>query len=108
MGFTAVPSLIAAQASAEYRERGAVTGTNMFARSMGSAIGVAIFGAVVNSRVTLNAAGVPEGAGLASAMHLVYLAIFFVALVLLVSVLFLPAHRREAAPQTDTGAAVAA
>ena len=108
MGFTAVPSLIAAQSSAEYRERGAVTGTNMFARSMGSAIGVAIFGAVVNSRVTLTAAGVPEGAGLASAMHLVYLSIFVVALVLLVSVLFLPGHRRRSAEQSDTGAAVAA
>jgi EmrB/QacA subfamily drug resistance transporter len=108
MGFTAVPSLIAAQSSAEYRERGAVTGTNMFARSMGSAIGVAIFGAVVNSRVTLTAAGVPEGAGLANAMHLVYFAIFVVAVVLLVSVLFLPGHRSRAAEQTDTGAAVAA
>ncbi|AYG02629.1 MDR family MFS transporter [Gryllotalpicola protaetiae] len=108
MGFTAVPSLIAAQSSAEYHERGAVTGTNMFARSMGSAIGVAIFGAVVNSRVTLTAAGVPEGPGLANAMHLVYTAIFVVALVLLVSVLFLPGHRRREIEQTDTGAAVTA
>ncbi|WP_344756455.1 MDR family MFS transporter [Gryllotalpicola koreensis] len=108
MGFTAVPSLIAAQSSAEYHERGAVTGTNMFARSMGSAIGVAIFGAVVNSRVTLTAAGVPEGPGLAHAMHLVYTAIFVVAIVLLVSVLFLPGHRRREAEQTGTGAAVAA
>ncbi|GAA4158837.1 MDR family MFS transporter [Gryllotalpicola daejeonensis] len=108
MGFTAVPSLIAAQSSAGPNERGAVTGTNMFARSMGSAIGVAIFGAIVNSRVTLNLAGVPEGPGLSAAMHLVYLSIFFVALVLLAAVLFLPAHRRESAQQSDAAEAVAA
>jgi EmrB/QacA subfamily drug resistance transporter len=108
MGFTAVPSLIAAQATAEYRERGAVTGTNMFARSMGSAIGVAIFGAIVNSRVHLDAAGVPEGAGLTTAMHLVFAGILIVAAVLLVSVLFLPGHPREAAPQPDASEPVAA
>ncbi|MCL2514648.1 MAG: MFS transporter [Microbacteriaceae bacterium] len=101
MGFTAVPSLIAAQASAGHHERGAVTGTNMFARSMGSAVGVAIFGAVVNSRVQLNAAGAPEGPGLANAMHLVYTSILVVAVVLLVSVTFLPRHR---APEQATDA----
>jgi len=75
---------------------------------MGSAVGVAVFGAVVNSRVTLTAAGVPEGAGLANAMHLVYLAIFVVAVVLLGSVLFLPAHRREQSRSTDAAEPVAA
>ncbi|GAA3341695.1 MDR family MFS transporter [Curtobacterium pusillum] len=95
MGLTAVPTLIAAQSSARQNERGAVTGTNMFARSMGSAVGVAVFGAVVNGHVQLNAAGVPEGAGLMTAMHLVFLSIAMVALVLLVAVMFMPAHRRE-------------
>ncbi|KQO61178.1 MFS transporter [Curtobacterium sp. Leaf261] len=95
MGLTAVPTLIAAQASAGNNERGAVTGTNMFARSMGSAIGVAVFGAVVNSHVRLNASGVPEGAGLMTAMHLVFIAIAAVAVVLLVAVTFMPAHRRQ-------------
>jgi multidrug resistance protein len=49
MGLLAVPTLIAAQASVEWNERGVVTGNNMFARSLGSAVGVAIFGAVANS-----------------------------------------------------------
>ena len=102
MGFAAVPSLIAAQASAAWHERGVITGTNMFGRSMGSAIGVAIFGAIVNSRVTLNAAGVPEGAGLAAAMHLVFTGVFIVALVLLVALLFLPGHRREPVAQAES------
>lgn len=108
MGFTAVPSLIAAQASAAWNERGAVTGTNMFARSMGSAVGVAVFGAIVNARVILNASGVPEGAGLTTAMHFVFGGIAVVAAALLVAVLFLPAHRRQEQGQTDAAEAVAA
>jgi hypothetical protein len=49
MGLLAVPTLIAAQSSVEWEERGVVTGNNMFARSLGSAIGVAVFGAIANS-----------------------------------------------------------
>ncbi|MBJ7338752.1 MFS transporter [Mycolicibacterium sp.] len=49
MGLLAVPTLISAQASVDWNERGVVTGTNMFARSLGSAVGVAVFGAIANS-----------------------------------------------------------
>ena len=49
MGLLAVPTLIAAQSSVDWSQRGVVTGNNMFARSLGSAVGVAVFGAVANS-----------------------------------------------------------
>jgi MFS family permease len=49
MGLLAVPTLIAAQSSVDWDERGVVTGNNMFARSLGSAVGVAVFGAIANS-----------------------------------------------------------
>jgi multidrug resistance protein len=49
MGLLAVPTLIAAQSSVGWNERGVVTGNNMFARSLGSAVGVAVFGAIANS-----------------------------------------------------------
>jgi hypothetical protein len=49
MGLLAVPTLIAAQSSIGWNERGVVTGNNMFARSLGSAVGVAVFGAIANS-----------------------------------------------------------
>jgi EmrB/QacA subfamily drug resistance transporter len=49
MGLSAIPSLIAAQTSVPWHERGVVTGANMFARSIGSAVGVAIFGALANA-----------------------------------------------------------
>ncbi len=48
LGFVATPALIAAQSSVDWGERGVVTGANMFARSMGSAVGVALLGALVN------------------------------------------------------------
>jgi len=48
MGWVAAPTLIAAQASVGWSERGVVTGANMFARSVGSAVGIAALGAVVN------------------------------------------------------------
>ncbi len=49
LGFVAAPALIAAQSSVDWGERGVVTGANMFARSMGSAVGVAALGALVNA-----------------------------------------------------------
>ncbi len=48
LGFVAAPSLIAAQSSVDWGERGVVTGANLFARSIGSAVGVAGLGALVN------------------------------------------------------------
>jgi len=36
----------------DWQSRGVTTGATMFARSVGSAVGVAGFGAVVNARVT--------------------------------------------------------
>jgi EmrB/QacA subfamily drug resistance transporter len=66
LGLTATPALIAAQSSVGYSERGVVTGANLFARSIGSAVGVAIFGAVANAvldgRVTAPATTSASGA----------------------------------------------
>jgi EmrB/QacA subfamily drug resistance transporter len=51
MGLVAVPTLVAAQSSVGWEERGVVTGANLFFRSLGSAVGVAIFGAIANALV---------------------------------------------------------
>lgn len=48
MGLAVTPALVAAQSSVDWGERGVVTGTNMFARSAGSAVGVAVLGAIAN------------------------------------------------------------
>ncbi|UFU06456.1 MDR family MFS transporter [Ruania halotolerans] len=93
MGLTATPTLIAAQTSADWGQRGAVTGTNLFARSLGSAAGVAVFGGLVNARTTLGVDGLPEGPGLAAAMHLVFIAALVVTVVMLAAVAVMPKDR---------------
>jgi EmrB/QacA subfamily drug resistance transporter len=49
LGLTASPTLVAAQSVVGWDRRGVVTGTNMFSRSMGSAVGAAVFGAIANA-----------------------------------------------------------
>ncbi|MGA9872555.1 MAG: MDR family MFS transporter [Rhodococcus sp. (in: high G+C Gram-positive bacteria)] len=86
MGLIASPTLIAAQSSVEWEERGVATSTNMFARSIGSAVGVAIFGAIVNSRVSED----PEPAQLSDAIHLVFVGVFGAALLMLAAAALMP------------------
>jgi MFS family permease len=97
MGLVASPTLIASQSAVEWNVRGVVTGTNMFARSMGSALGVAVFGALANAslagagggKVSTTAAGIPASA-LDSALHTVFVGSAAVAVVLLVAVALMP------------------
>ena len=57
MGLVASPTLIAAQSSVGWTERGVVTANNLFFRSIGSAVGVAVFGAIANATLGTSAAG---------------------------------------------------
>ncbi|MGV8885428.1 MAG: MDR family MFS transporter [Microbacteriaceae bacterium] len=92
MGLVATPTLIAAQSSVEWNERGVVTGTNMFARSIGSAVGVAIFGAIANaifaSSGDLN--GAPDVAATISGSSAVFAAVAVVAVLTFIAVLWMP------------------
>lgn len=104
MGFSAAPTLIAAQNAVGWQQRGVVTGTNMFFRSAGSAVGVAVFGALVNA--TLGGTDVESGRvdphALTTAVHHVFLATAVLALVMLAAVLLMPHDRgrgRAAAPE---------
>jgi EmrB/QacA subfamily drug resistance transporter len=97
MGLVASPTLIAGQSAVEWNVRGVVTGTNLFARSMGSALGIAVFGALANAslarssggKVSTTAAGIPAPA-LDAALHTVFLGSAAVAVVLLVAVALMP------------------
>src|SRR5215207_5988857 len=51
-GLVISPTLISAQSAVDWERRGVVTGTNVFARSMGSALGIAVFGAIANSSLS--------------------------------------------------------
>jgi EmrB/QacA subfamily drug resistance transporter len=95
MGFAAAPTLIAAQSSATWQQRGVVTGTNMFFRSAGSAVGVAIFGAIVNAtlgRSAVETNRVAPGA-LTTAVHHVFLGTAVLAVAMMIAVLLMPRDR---------------
>jgi MFS family permease len=49
LGLSSSPSVIAVQSSVGWERRGVATGANMFSRSLGSAVGVAVFGAIANA-----------------------------------------------------------
>jgi EmrB/QacA subfamily drug resistance transporter len=97
MGMVASPTLVAAQSTVDWESRGVVTGTNMFARSMGSALGIAVFGAIANASLSADlnghssgtASSVPASA-LAPALHEVFIGAAVVAVVLLAAVAFMP------------------
>jgi MFS family permease len=115
MGLTAAPTLIAAQSAVGWGERGVVTGLNMFARSAGSALGIAVFGAVVNASLGgRSVEGAAGGGGVApgelsDAVHLVFLGVVALAVVLLLAVVLMPRDRpaAPAGPQPDRDASPA-
>jgi EmrB/QacA subfamily drug resistance transporter len=94
LGWSAAPTLIAAQASVGWGERGAVTGMNAFARSAGSALGVAVFGAISNA-VIARGAGPDDPATIVSASVWVFVAAAVVAALTLLAAFFMPRDRVE-------------
>jgi EmrB/QacA subfamily drug resistance transporter len=94
-GLAAAPSVIAAQSSVGWTSRGVATGSVMFARSVGSAIGVAVFGLVVNRRVGAASSTTLESldpAVLHPAVHATFVGTLVVAGLMVVFCLFMP-HR---------------
>lgn len=91
LGLVASPTLIAAQTSATWSERGVVTSANMFARAIGSAVGVAVFGALVNSRI--GDTGTPSPVALAEGVHLVFGAVAAMAVMMVFASALMPGRR---------------
>jgi len=103
MGLVATPSLIAAQASVEWNERGVATGTNMFARSMGSALGAAVLGAVANGVVANSGRPPTDPVAATSAGTAVFVGVLVAALLTVVAGVLMPKvdaaiGTRQAAP----------
>ena len=92
-GLIAAPTIVAAQASVGWSERGVVTASNLFSRSIGSAVGVAVFGAIANA--TLHGEHTP--AAIATASHHVFVAVAGAAVLMTLAVLSLPASPVAAA-----------
>jgi MFS family permease len=86
MGWVASPGMVVAQTSVGWGERGVATATNMFARAIGSAVGVAVFGAMVNAVVGER----PTAALVAVGVHRVFVGLLVLTLVMGVLELFMP------------------
>ncbi|HEY8318561.1 MAG TPA: MFS transporter [Amnibacterium sp.] len=98
LGLVATPTLIAAQSSVGWSERGVVTGASLFLRSIGSALGVAVFGAIANAVLgSWNGSSVN---GTAAASAAVFDAVVVAGLLTLLAAVFMPAARvqTESAP----------
>ena len=107
LGLLATPTLISAQSSVPWHERGVVTSTNMFARSIGSALGVAVFGAVANS-IYGGAGGNGNPSAVVAASSAVFLAALVAGLLTVAAVLAMPAVKAGTLEQAgQTGEATA-
>lgn len=102
LGLVATPTLIAAQSSVDWNERGVVTGTNLFSRSIGSSIGVAVFGAVANA-IYANSGG-PDPQSTVSASMAVFLAVLVAAVLTVAAVIAMPGAGAKAAPESAPSA----
>jgi EmrB/QacA subfamily drug resistance transporter len=103
LGFISSPALIAAQASADWQTRGMITATNLFARSVGSAIGIAVFGAIANATVSTTISGTGDlgtlpATTLATAIHGVFLGTAAIALITVGAILLMPGGVPAAKP----------
>jgi hypothetical protein len=61
LGLTSSPTVVAVQSVVGWDRRGVVTGTVMFSRSLGSAVGAAVFGAIANATLAARFASPPAG-----------------------------------------------
>ncbi len=100
-GWVASPSVIAAQSSVGWQRRGVATGATIFARSIGSAVGVAAFGAVANTVVRSRLGSEPVDLEhlpadvLGPALDAVWVAAAVVAVFLVATAFVMPREVRE-------------
>ncbi|PZQ89868.1 MAG: MFS transporter [Leifsonia xyli] len=96
-GLAAVPSLVAAQSSVGWDERGVVTGANMFSRSIGQAVGAAVLGAIANGVIASRGGDETDPATIIAATTAVFIGAAVIALLMLLAGLGIPRGRGAAA-----------
>lgn len=87
MGFASVSTTVAVQSVVGWGRRGVVTGSNWFIRTLGSAVGIAVFGSIANSRLA-HRKHTPET--IYTAVHGVFWALAAAALIGVVAQALLP------------------
>lgn len=124
MGLTSTTFIVSIQNSVSWKTRGIATASNMFMRMLGSALGAAVLGGILNVKlkhylaangtnlgqdVTVNHANELLGGnsdlsaeavkllsnGLSGALHQVYWGVFILAVITLVLTIFLPKQKKK-------------
>jgi len=100
LGLSASPTLVVAQSSVGWAERGVVTANNLFLRSLGSSLGVAVFGAIANATIGagIDAADV-DPARLTDAVHSIFVGQAAIAAIMIVLVSLMPRGDRPRAEE---------
>jgi EmrB/QacA subfamily drug resistance transporter len=112
-GFLSTSSILIIQNCTDWSERGAGTSSNIFSRNVGSTLGAAVFGAVLNFQLARGAGGhapvssaqiqqlladssaaagadAAVRAALAQALHVTFWAVFVIAVLTLIAAMFVP------------------
>jgi EmrB/QacA subfamily drug resistance transporter len=92
-GLASTPTMIAAQSSVEWNERGVVTGNNQFSRAVGSSLGVSAFGAVANGILLAAPGGTAVAANFVGATGGVFAVALGVAVLTWVAVWAMPREK---------------
>ncbi|WP_456275674.1 MDR family MFS transporter [Bacillus sp. AK128] len=124
MGFTTTSFIVSIQSTVEWKQRGIATAANMFMRTLGSTIGAALLGGILNSRLLtyIKDQGIDENVnvdttnillnekqrnqlsesvrsvlqdGLTISLHSVYWVVLLFAIISFILVLFLPKHENS-------------
>lgn len=128
MGTSSVCCLVLIQEIVQPTQRGSATASNLFSRNLGSTLGATIFGAVLNyglshtkgvAAVTSDQLkGLLDGSGgnlnadaavryvLQQSLHLTFVTLLFVALAIVISLLFVPAVRLERVKEVSASEAI--
>lgn len=93
-GWSTAPALVAAQATVPWEERGVATGTVMFTRSFGQAIGAAVLGAIANAVIAEHGGVTSDPATIIAASGAVFVAVAFALVVHFGLALAFPTDRR--------------
>jgi EmrB/QacA subfamily drug resistance transporter len=112
MGFLSTAAIVLIQGSVDWSERGAATASNLFARNLGSTLGAAVLGTVLNASLAGghagslrqiqqllqgggSAGGVASRAALAHGLHLTFWGVLLIAAVTLALSVFVPRATAE-------------
>ena len=89
LGLSSSPTVVAVQSVVGWDRRGVVTATNMFCRSIGSAVGAAVFGAIANATLGSQVDD-PSRSTLFAATHNVFVGLVVAAILGLGALLIMP------------------